>query len=454
MALTLDILLVDDEPRMLLVLKDMLSDLPHRLHTAMSLKEAREKIDQYEPELVVCDLRLGEDSGLDLLRELNKQEKSVKCIMLTAHGDVDTAVHAIKYGAFDFLLKPVSEERLLHTLRLAAALIEKEQAAELLKAELDSKVFDGEMLGASSQIVNLKREMKSIAHTNRPVLIQGESGVGKELVARAIHSLSERANRPLVIVNCATLSKDLAESELFGHEKGSFTGADSRRRGKFELADKSSLFLDEIGEMPLALQPKLLRVLEDGTFERVGGESTLKVDVRIIAATNRDLKEEVDQGRFRLDLFHRINTFTLQVPPLSERGDDILILANYFAARYARESGKSPFRFSNEAAIALKNYRWPGNIRELRNVVERACATVVGDLIELPHIGVIDSELGQGSAPSNADLSAIVEAKEKEIILSALKESNWIQARAARALGLNRSHLHYKIRKLGIKLPE
>jgi DNA-binding NtrC family response regulator len=456
MSLKLDILIVDDEPRMLLVLKDMLSSMPHRLHSAADLVQARNMFQQISPELVICDLRLGEDSGLSFLKEIQNTKVSSEFIMLTAHGDVATAVEAIKLGAYDFLLKPTSEERLLHTVNLAAQKIEAQLSREVLQEDLKSRIFGAEFIGKSLGVEKLKNEIVSAAKSPRPVLIQGESGTGKELVARAIHKSGDRSEKPLVVINCATLSKDLAESELFGHERGAFTGAEARRRGKFELADKGTLFLDEIGELPLALQPKLLRVLEDGSFERVGGEFQLKADVRIIAATNRDLKEEVDAGRFRLDLFHRINTFMILVPPLCERGQDIILLSKYFAEKFAGETGHKLCRFSTEASQALLSYAWPGNVRELRNVIERACAMVIGDVIEPSHLGIQGEEslIVESTGTPGGVLAAKLEANERDLIITALKNNQWVQARAARELGLNRSHLHYKIKKLGIKLQE
>lgn len=456
MALKLDILLVDDEPRMLLVLKDMLSSLPHKIHTASELEQARVIAKQIAPELIICDLRLGEENGLSFLKEMQAVSSRPEFIMLTAHGDVATAVEAIKLGAYDFLLKPTSEERLLHAVNLVAQKIEDQLARDLLRDDLNSRVFGAEFIGASPGIEKLKAEILSAAKSLRPVLVQGESGTGKELVARAIHKSGDRAEKPLVVINCATLSKDLAESELFGHERGAFTGAEARRRGKFELADKGTLFLDEIGELPLGLQPKLLRVLEDGCFERVGGESQLKVDVKIIAATNRDLKVEVEAGRFRLDLFHRINTFTVNVPPLNERGEDIIRLAKFFADKFANDTGHKPFSFSAEANKALLAYAWPGNVRELRNVVERACAMVIGEIVQPAHLGIQGEEslIVEATGAAGGVLAAKLEANERDLILTALKNNQWVQARAARELGLNRSHLHYKIKKLGIKLPE
>ncbi len=452
MSIKLDILLIDDEPRMLLVLQDMLSSLPHRICSARNLTEAREILNKVEPEIVICDLRLGAESGLDFLREINNSPAKPQFLMLTAHGDVSTAVEAIKLGAFDFILKPTSEERLLHLVSLMVQKIEDSLAREILNDDLNQHVLGAQFVGNSSLVKKLKDEISIGAKSPRPVLIQGESGTGKELIARAVHRGGNRSNRPLVVVNCATLSKDLSESELFGHEKGSFTGAETRRRGKFELADKGTLFLDEIGELPMSVQPKLLRVLEDGSFERIGGETALKTDVKIIAATNRDLKAEVTAGRFRLDLLHRINTFVISVPTLHEREGDVLLLAKYFADQYACDAGRAPFIFSEDAKKYLTQYPWPGNVRELRNVVERGCATVVGEVLQSIHFGLTLDEVA--SSTSNSALVIKLEANERELILNALRNSNWVQAQAARELGLNRSHLHYKIKKLGIKLPE
>lgn len=462
MSLVLDVLLIDDEPHMLLVLEDMLASLPHRVHKASSLNEAQAVFTKVEPELVICDLRLGTESGIDFLKWAKKITPRTEVLMLTAYGEVETAVEAIKNGAFDFLLKPISEERLLHVLSLISEKLSRLTEKEILSQEIEALGLGTELVGNSSAIIELRGQIKNISRSNKPVLISGESGTGKELVARALHRESSRSNKPLVIVNCATLTRDLAESELFGHERGSFTGAVSRRRGKFELADGGTLFLDEIGELPLTLQPKLLRVLEDGIFERLGAETSLRVDVRLLTATNRDLEEEVKAGRFRLDLFHRLNTFAVVVPPLCDRKADIVLLAEYFLKKITEVTPERSRNFSDASKSLLETYIWPGNVRELKNVVERAVVMAVGSEIEPEHL-MLPREYLESNVDESIDISSPIEkralgsrlaTKEKQLILEALQKNNWIQARAARDLGLNRSHLHYKIRKLGIKLPD
>ena len=319
----------------------------------------------------------------------------------------------------------------------------------------------GELLGNSPAMVKLRGEIAKIALSDSPVLILGESGTGKELVAKAIHSLSKRKLKPLISINVATLTGELFASELFGHERGAFTGATGRRRGRFELAHQGSLFLDEIGELPPDLQPKLLRVLEDRAIERLGSETRVPVDVRLIAATNRDVRTELESGAFRQDLYYRLSTFTIELPPLWERGDDVLLLADFFLLKMCREIGRPGMEFTTGAREALRRYRFPGNIRELRNVIERAVVMTIGSSIQPEHLALpadlLESQgndTTDGGGPQPLALQSHLLDTERAILLDALRRNNWVQARAAKDLGLNRSHLHYKIRKLGLEIPD
>lgn len=458
MATPLDILIVDDERNMVLVLKDTLSTLPHRLHCAYSKAEAEQLIESVQPDLIISDLRIGRDSGLDLLATSRAMIPNAPpmFILLTAYGDVETAVTALKGGAFDFLIKPVPPTKLLHIVTQATDRLEKEIELDYLRSLQAPGEPLGELLGSSPAMVKLRSEIVKIALSDSPVLILGESGTGKELVARAIHSLSKRKLKPLIAINVATLTGDFFASELFGHERGAFTGATGRRRGRFELAHQGSLFLDEIGELPAELQPKLLRVLEERTIERLGSETKVPVDVRVIAATNRDVRTELESGAFRQDLYYRLSTFTIELPPLWERGEDVLLLADFFLLKMSREFGRAGMEFTDSARDALRHYRFPGNIRELRNVIERAVVMTIGSSIQPEHLALpadlLDAQGSDGT--QRVPLQSHLLDTERTILLDALRRNNWVQARAAKELGLNRSHLHYKIRKLGLEIPE
>lgn len=444
------LLLVDDEPNMLLVLRDLFAEERYAICSASSVQEAQAQLTAVQPEVVVCDLRLGSESGLSLLEFNRSLSRPARFVMLTAHGDVDTAVRALKLGAFDFLLKPAEDQRLLNTVRLAFSDFAKDQQLDYLEAEVGRLSGGLDLIGASPNICLLREQIERLSKTATAVLVAGESGTGKEVVARKLHALSSRSKAPFVVVNCAALNPSLLHSELFGHERGAFPGADARRRGKLELADGGSLFLDEVGELPLELQGKLLRVLEDGKIERAGSERALIVDVRVIAATNRDLEAAIEANEFRLDLFHRLNTVTLKILPLSERLEDIVPLADHFLSQLRVLHGRPALRLTDLAYSDLKRYHWPGNVRELRNVLERAVVMTVGDEIEPQALALaFDENLSSASA----GLQDSLKSKEREIILGALQRNNWVQARAAKELGLNRSHLHYKIKRLGIVLP-
>lgn len=463
MATPLDILIVDDERNMVLVLQDTLSTLPHRVHCAYSKAEAEQLIETVQPDLIISDLRIGRDSGLDLLAKSRSMIPNAPpmFILLTAYGDVETAVAALKGGAFDFLIKPVPPAKLLHIVTQATDRLEKEIELDYLRSLQAPGEPLGELLGNSPAMVKLRGEIAKIALSDSPVLILGESGTGKELVAKAIHSLSKRKLKPLISINVATLTGELFASELFGHERGAFTGATGRRRGRFELAHQGSLFLDEIGELPPDLQPKLLRVLEDRAIERLGSETRVPVDVRLIAATNRDVRTELESGAFRQDLYYRLSTFTIELPPLWERGDDVLLLADFFLLKMCREIGRPGMEFTTGAREALRRYRFPGNIRELRNVIERAVVMTIGSSIQPEHLALpadlLESQgndTTDGGGPQPLALQSHLLDTERAILLDALRRNNWVQARAAKDLGLNRSHLHYKIRKLGLEIPD
>jgi DNA-binding NtrC family response regulator len=395
------------------------------------------------PSCLVLDMNLPGVSGLDLQRELAKSNARVPIIFLTGHGDIPMTVRALKAGAANFLTKPFDDEDLLNAIRQCLA--------SYLEDEVRSDRNFGNMVGESEAFESVLKDIQVVAPTDAAVLIEGETGTGKELVARAIHERSGRSKRSFIKVDCAAIPGTLLESELFGHEKGAFTGALAQKLGRFELAHGGTLFLDEIGEMPLELQPKLLRAIQDRDFERVGGNRTIQVDVRIVAATNRDLKTMVDENKFRADLFYRLNVFPLSVPPLRARREDIPVLARYFVQKHARRMGRQIESIPAHALEALTNYNWPGNIRELQNVIERSVVLSSGPELRvamMPEFGRQPALLGPERRISNAE-----DAGERARILQALKEARGQVGGpngAAARLGVKRTTLQSRMRKLTI----
>lgn len=390
------------------------------------------------PSCLVLDVNLPGVSGLDLQQELAKSDVHVPIIFLTGHGDIPMTVRAVRAGAANFLTKPFDDEELLNAIRQCITSHLKDEVAS------DQKI--GNMVGESAQFRAVLRTVQLVAPTDATVLIQGETGTGKELVARAIHELSGRSKRPFIMVNCAAIPGTLLESELFGHEKGAFTGAFAQKNGRYELANQGTLFLDEVGDIPLELQPKLLRVLQEQEFERLGGNRTIRVDVRVIAATNRNLAQMVDEGKFRSDLYYRLHVFPLTVPPLRERREDIPVLVNFFVNKYSKRMGKQIEEIPTETMQALSRWYWPGNVRELENVIERALILSQGKRLNVP--------LGElrwpGVDPLVLKNVQTLAASEREIILRALREANGVVAAAAIKLGMRRTTLNSKMRKLQI----
>ncbi len=429
-----------------------------KLLAAANGREALEALAKAgEVDVVVSDMRMPEMGGMDLLRQITKLSPDTKVILLTAYGSVDNAVEAMKNGAFDFLTKPVNLDKLLLVVRRAEetrALERRHQALQTensrLRKQLDNRFACPGILGHSREIRAVCEMIHQVAPSRVTVLIQGESGTGKELVARAIHDLGPAPRQPFVAVHCAALSEGLLESELFGHEKGSFTGAVARKAGRFELADGGTLFLDEISEINPAIQSKLLRALQFKEFERVGGTQTLKVDVRVITATNKILSEEVTRGRFREDLFYRLNVIAIDVPPLRARRDDIPELATAFVEEFNALHGKSVRGLSPEAAALCREFGWPGNVRQLRNCVERAVLFCRTDRIEA---GDIQAILKSSGAPAPASSPAgqgslSVRDNENELIQRALQDTRGNVSRAAKLLGISRRTLHRKLARL------
>jgi two-component system, NtrC family, response regulator AlgB len=438
------ILLVDDEAAILRTFRYCLEDQGYEVAGASSAAQAEALLQRQVFDLCFLDLRLGDDNGLDLLAQMRVQAPWMRVVIVTAHSAVDTAVDAMQAGAADYLVKPCSPEQL----RLAAAKqLEVRQLAARLEALEDQVRQPGAHLDSRSPaLMAVLETARQVAGTDANILILGESGTGKGELARAIHGWSKRAKKACVTINCPSLTAELMESELFGHSRGAFTGASESTLGRVNQADGGSLFLDEIGDFPLPLQPKLLRFIQDKEYERVGDPVTRRADVRILAATNLDLEQVVGEGRFREDLLYRLNVITLTLPPLRERSEDVLQLAEGFLARFVREYARPVHGFSDAAREALQGYAWPGNIRELRNVIERASIICNAELIEPEHLG-LGEPLENGAPRIGAALS--LEQLEKAHITAVLATSETLD-QAARTLGIDASTLYRKRKQFGL----
>jgi len=447
------VLIVDDEPNMLRVLRGLLRREGYLTYEASNGERALELLDDHPVDAILSDFKMPHMNGLELLHAVQRRQLQIPVILLTAHGTIGGAVEALKQGAFDYLTKPFDPDE-IHQIVAKAVRTHALQKREARVA--DPQNPDQLLLGESSRLREVKRVIERVARTPATVLITGESGTGKELVARSLHLQSTRAREAFVKINCAAIPEGLLESELFGHEKGAFTGAARRKMGRFELAHGGTLFLDEIGEMPLASQPKLLRVLQDGRFYHVGGTHTIEVDVRLIAATNRDLEREVAKGRFREDLFYRLNVLPIRLPPLRERREDIPVLARSFAARFGVQHRGVACILTAEAEASLCSYSWPGNIRELENTIERA--VLLAEDTEL-RAGDLPVQLAPARArgPGNALLRDRVRHEtrriEREAIQEALRVTDGNVTQAARQLGLSRRGLQLKMKELDIERP-
>ncbi|MEO8519755.1 MAG: sigma-54 dependent transcriptional regulator [Acidobacteriota bacterium] len=449
------ILVVDDDPRLRDSLRRALVRLGHDVTEAGSLDEALERL-ATPVDLLVTDIRLGSGTGLDLIAQARRDGLADRIVAMTGFGSISVAVDAMRLGADDFIEKPFRLDavsarltKVLTSARLEGEVARLQRVNEYLRDELETDVGQASLVGGSAPMRHVQSLIARVAASDAGVLIQGESGTGKELAAREIHRLSPRAKLPFVACDLNSLSEGVIESELFGHEKGAFTSADRRRIGRFELADTGTLFLDEIGELAPAVQVKLLRVLQERAFVRVGGTDTIRVDVRVVAATNRDLGSAVQEGRFRSDLFYRLNVVGLLMPPLRERPDDIPLLAELFVDRYGRRPNGQRVRLAPETVTALQAYPWPGNVRQLENVIHRGCVLCQGDVIVPEDVAL---ELRPGSAPaSNGDLRGALAALERDLIARAIREHHGNLAAAGRALGIERNLLYYKLRKYGFR---
>jgi two-component system response regulator HydG len=449
------ILVVDDDPGHLTMLKTIIKSWGFGVETAEDGSSAVQRVKQGPVDLILMDVRMAVMSGIEALKQIKAYNPAIPIIIMTAYSSVESAVEALKAGAYDYLIKPLDFEVLKLALERAREHAGLKAENRELKAKINADFHPGNIIGRSRAMKELMDMVAMIAPSEATVLITGQSGTGKELVARSIHLNSPRKLGPWVVVNCAAISETLLESELFGHEKGSFTGAERRREGRFKQADGGTIFLDEIGETSAAMQVKLLRVIQEREIQRVGGEEVLKVDVRIIAATNRDLEAEVRKGNFREDLYYRLNVVMLKIPPLRERMDDIALLAQNFLEIYAKKNRKQVKGFSPLAMDMLIRYDWPGNVRELENAIERAVILMSGDHItekQLP-LNIVqqyqpDEEIPLPLPSSNGQLS--LEEIEKQAILATLQATGGNKSETARRLGITRKTLHNKLKNYGI----
>jgi two-component system nitrogen regulation response regulator NtrX len=446
------VLIVDDEESILQSLQGILSDEGLEVLTAASGPAALEKIDEMIPDIALLDIWMPEMDGIETLVKIKASHPNLPVVMMSGHGTIETAVKATRLGAYDFIEKPLSLEKVLLTINNAVDYSRLEEEISLLREKAQDKY---RITGESEAIRQLKEQIRIVAPTNAWVLISGENGTGKELVAHTIHRLSKRNLKPMIEVNCAAIPEELIESELFGHEKGAFTGATTMKKGKFDLAHEGTLFLDEIGDMSLKAQSKTLRILQEQKFERVGGSRTIQVDVRVIAATNKDLEAEIEKGRFRNDLYYRLNVIPIRIPPLRERVEDIPALADEFLKEISMNANLEPKSFSQEALEQLEKYHWPGNVRELKNLVERLVIMTPGKEIrssDIPPPFSQETYLEKAFA-SSLEATTFREAKEqfeKAFIARKLQEYKWNISQTADAIGIERSNLHKKIKAYGL----
>jgi two-component system NtrC family response regulator len=451
------VLIVDDEKNYLVVLEALLAPEGYEILTVDNGQAAIGLIQGVDLDLVITDMKMPGMSGMELLEASKNIKPELPVIMMTAYGTIEMAVEAMKKQAYDYITKPFQNEELKLTVRKALENHRLVKENRLLSEALSDRYQYGNIIGKSKPMLEIYDLIRKVAQSRASVLITGPSGTGKELIAKAIHYHSPRKERPFISVNCGALTETLLESELFGHEKGAFTGAISMKKGRFELADEGTLFLDEVGEMSPSLQVKLLRVLQEMEFERVGGTKTIKVDVRVLSASNRNLKEDVAEGLFREDLFYRLNVIHMEIPPLKERKEDIRLLVHHFIEKYRQDEGKGKIELVPETWKALYNYPWPGNVRELENVIERAVVLNSDGLIEFQDLPPEFSEKPQDLdidrfISPDAELQPTLEKIEEKLIRRALKLADNVQAHAAEMLGITKSLIQHKMKKYNIHL--
>lgn len=447
------ILIVDDEVNILESFKMFLKD-DYNIFTATSGEEALKIVEKGNINLILLDIMLPDFDGIDLLRQIKDINKNIEVIMVTAIKTVKTAIQAMKLGAYDYITKPFNVDEVVSSIEKCLEKQKLVREVTYLRAELSKPFVFDNLVGGSEEMRQLYEMVKEVAKSNTTVLVTGESGTGKELIARAIHFNSPRKDNPFIAVDCATLPDNLVESELFGHEKGAFTDANTQKNGRFELANEGTVFLDEIGNLKPDVQSKILRAIEEKEIQRVGGTEIIKIDVRIISATNIDLKKAVEEGKFREDLYYRLNVIPVFLPPLRERKEDIPVLIEHFLKTYNQQFRKKIKGFSPLAMEYLLNYHWPGNVRELRNIVERLVALEKDEIIgqeRLPLDILLAYKKGGKLLPKEISLKIAREEFERQFILGILEKTNWNQSEAARLLGVHRNTLLYKMSLLGIK---
>ena len=453
------ILVVDDELSMRELLEVLLTREGYKISCAENGRKAISMIEKTDFDLLLCDIRLGDVTGLDVLRASKKKNQNTVVIMISAYATTETAVEAMNEGAYDYVPKPFDNEELKQTIANALALKTIEHEKEVLDDELKKTLHFGKIVGNSPVIKNVYKMIKQVAKTRTNILITGESGTGKELIAQAIHDQSARHDKPFVVINCSGIPETLMESELFGHKKGAFTGATQDKKGLFEIADKGTVFLDEVGEISIPIQVKLLRAVQERVFKAVGGNEDISVDIRFISATNKELESEIIAGRFRDDLFYRLNVIEIKLPPLRERKSDLRILAQHFLEKYSREMGKEITKISSYAIDMLNKYDFPGNIRELENLMERSVALSSTNII-LPDSlalsfhkqrwieGVNDRRFDLDEVKNGVSLDAILTEVERAYLEKALEYSNGNKQKAAELLGVNYTTFLYRLDKI------
>lgn len=458
-----NILVVDDEESLRWVLKKGIEKKGYTVHTAEGTKDALSSLSKNEYLMAFLDIFLPDGSGLRILEDIKRQKRDITAVVMTAQGTMKNAIEAMQKGAYDYITKPFDMDEIYLLIDKVEGIKKLERKVHTLEEEIKTKYDTDEIVGRSHKMQKVFKTIGKAASSDLPVLITGESGTGKELVARALHKASKRSNGSFVAVNCAAIPKELLESELFGYEKGAFTGASESREGKFEIADGGTLFLDEIGDMDISLQAKLLRVIQEMEFYRVGGRVEVKVDVRIIAATNQQLETAIKEKRFREDLYHRLNVIAIPLPPLRERREDIPLLSEYFLRRFSKDLGSEVRHITEDTMDILKNYEWKGNVRELENAIKRAIVMSGGDSISPEHLTITE-----GAKVGSVSMGDIIKTKvrdikdkgilyneivgeaERELLQTVLNITGWNQVKAAEMLGINRNTLSRKIKELGI----